>query len=243
VSVLPATSRRGEGPNLRRTNAQRKAEGLETSAKVWELKKAGLSFRQIGLQIGLSPSGAHEAYKRVIRALKEELAENADDWLHLEIGRLEEAVAFQIRVMRGLDVRPKELKERDPIKEGEEDKENPERETPPLVFPSIEERLAAARDVVKSGESLRKMLGIDAPEKSDVNLTGIVGTVDLTELAGEELEKETGALIAGLKTLPEAHANALLGIGGAEKKGDPDTIDVTEASSEAQPADGQPQEV
>lgn len=246
MSVLPATSRRGEGPNLRQTNAQRKAEGLETSAKVWELKKAGLSFRQIGQQLGMSPSGAHEAYKRVIRALKEELAENADDWLHLQIGRLEESVAFQIRVMRGLDVRPKELRDRDPIKEGEEGKENPEREPSVLAFPSVEERLAAARDVVKSGESLRKMLGIDAPEKSDVNLHGLVGTVDLTELGGEELEKETGALVAGLKTLPADAARALLtqgnhnGDGDAEPGGD--TIIDVEASEEAQP-EAQPQEV
>lgn len=227
---------------MRKANAQREAEGLETSAKVWELRKAGLSFRQIGQQLGLSASGAHEAYKRVIRQLREELAENADDWLHLEIGRIEEAVAFQIRVMRGMDVRPKELRERDPVKEGE-DPTNPdaERETPPLAFPSIEERLAAARDVVKTGESLRKMLGIDAPEKSDVNVRGLVGTIDLTELAGEELAKETGALVAGLKTLPEEAARALLTSGNGNGSSE-DTIDVTEASSEAV-QEGQPQEV
>lgn len=240
---VPATSRRGEGPNLRRHNAQKEAEGLETSAKVWELKKAGLSFRQIGLQLGLSPSGAHEAYKRVIRNLQQELAENADDWLHLQIGRLEEVVAFQIRVMRGMDVRPKELKERDPVKEGGEEGE---REVSVLAFPSIEERLAAGRDIVKSGESLRKMLGIDAPEKSDVNLRGMVGTVDLTELAGKELEKETIALVAGLKTLPEDAARALLTDGSEHRNGDGDsdagTIDDTEASGEAS-QQAQPQEV
>lgn len=237
---VPATSRRGEGPNLRKANAEREAEGLETSAKVWELRKAGLSFRQIGQQLGLSASGAHEAYKRVIRNLKEELAENAEDWLHLEIGRMEEVAAFQIRVMRGMDVRPKELRDRDPIKEGEENKENPQREVPATAFPSLEERLAAAAAVVKTGESLRKMLGIDAPEKSDVNVRSLVGTVDLTELAGEELARETGALLSGLRTLPDEQARTLLGIGAGDSTAD--TIRDTEASKGADP-EGQPQEV
>ncbi len=243
-ATLPAYSRPGEHKYLRKANAARVAQGLETSAKVWEMKKAGLSFRQIGAQLGLSPSGAHEAYKRVIRGLKEELAENADDWLHLQIGRLEEVVAFQIRVMRGMDVRPKELRERDELRKRDSNGEDDEgeREISELAFPSVEDRLAAARDVVKSGESLRKMLGIDAPEKSDVHVRGVVGTVDLTELAGEELEKETAALVSGLKTLPDDQVKALLGAGDSDAKPEPDTIDATEVSDETS-QEGQPEEV
>lgn len=233
--MAEAVSRKGEGPNLRKANAQREAEGLETSAKVWELKKAGLSFRQIANQLGLSPSGAHEAYKRVIRQLKEELAESADDWLHLHIGRLEEVVSLQIRVARGMDVRPQELRDRDPILEEDKGKENPRREVPATAYPTIEERLAAARDIAKTGESLRKLLGIDAPEKSDVRVQGIIGTVNLAELGGEELLKEADALGAGLKTLPKEKMRELV-------EGSPSTIDASEASVEVS-REAQPQEV
>lgn len=235
---VPATPRPGESSNLRNHNARREIQGIETSAKVWELKKAGLSFRQIAAQLDMSQSGVHEAYKRVIRNLKDELAENADDWLHLQIGRLEEVVSFQIRVMRGMDVRPKEVRGRRASSSNEDmDPEEAEREESVLAYPTIEERLAAARDVVKSGESLRKMLGIDAPERSDVNVRGVVGTVDLTELAGPELEKETKALVAGLRTLSTEAQKALVA-------GDEDTIDSAPISEETVDDNGaQPKEV
>lgn len=225
--MLDQRPRPGENSVLRKANAQRIADGIETSVKVWEMKKAGLSFRQIATQLGMSPSGTHEAYKRVIKQMKEELAENAEDWLQLQLARMEEVAAFQFRVMKGMDIRSPELKERH-RREAEERGEDPDKlEVPLSALPTIEERLGASRDLVKTGESLRKMLGLDAPEKSDLRVTGVVGTIDLTELGPEELLRETQTLGTGLRTLPAEEYARLMG-------GEDSTIEANEVHK-AQP--------
>lgn len=190
---------------FRKANSQREAEALELSVQVWELRKAGLSQSQIAKQLDIKPSKVRAAYERVINRMKQELGENAEAWIQLHIARLEEAVAFQMRVMKGFDVRPIAIKERDPVRDDVnpddyEDERDIPREVPVTAYPSIDERLSAARDIVKSGESLRKLLGIDAPERKEVALTGVVGSVDLRELGGEELVKETNLLLSQLRT-------------------------------------------
>lgn len=166
---------------------QQVAEGMETSLTVWQYRKAGLSFAQIARQMDMSRSGVHDAFKRAVKMFRDELREEVSDHVQLQIARLEDVASFQFRVMNNVKAKPKD---------GEEE--------PPDFTP--EERLTAARDIVRTSESLRKMLGLDQPE--DHRFAVAVGSLE--EMSGAELWKEHDAAAAPLRTMPKELQRAVI---------------------------------
>jgi transcriptional regulator len=67
----------------------------ERKVKALELRKAGVSYRAIGDNLGVSKQAAHAMVKGVLEELGSELAETGKQVLHLELARLDE-MTFKI---------------------------------------------------------------------------------------------------------------------------------------------------
>jgi hypothetical protein len=62
---------------------------LEREAEAIELRKAGLTYAQIGEALGISEVGAHKAVGRALEKFKSEMAEQTADVRQLELQRLD----------------------------------------------------------------------------------------------------------------------------------------------------------
>jgi len=65
------------------------AQALEKRTRALELRRAGLTYRQIGEQIGLSSTAAWKHVKTGIDAARAEIAETGAEVLELELDRLD----------------------------------------------------------------------------------------------------------------------------------------------------------
>lgn len=80
-------------------NDQRRAQGMDTARKALELRRSGVTYRQIASALNLSLSGAEKAVKRGLKMI---VAEPAEDVLQLELDRLDGAwMGLWPRIQKG----------------------------------------------------------------------------------------------------------------------------------------------
>jgi len=63
--------------------------GRQREIESLELRKAGLTYRQIGERLGITEQGAHAAVMRALRRLNERITEAAEEVRRLELERLD----------------------------------------------------------------------------------------------------------------------------------------------------------
>ena len=152
------------GPN---TRFERTLETAERDAEVCRLRATGIGFPEIGRRLGMSRQGAHAAHKR---ALREVVREAADDVRAIELDRLDTLYRTALgvmakthpmvqngRVMRDADGRPVE-------------------DSMP--------RLQAIDRLLRIQERRARLLGLDAPAKTDVRVTDALDE-QIQQLAAE----------------------------------------------------------
>jgi hypothetical protein len=122
-----------------------------------DLRRAGLSYRQIGRQLSISPANAH---KRVMRTLDRTRREPGDGLRELELERLDHLQVEATRVLAGRHV---------VIQAG---KVVVDTDTG-LPFTDHGPTLAAIRALVQVQESRRQLLGLDAPARVDARVLTI----------------------------------------------------------------------
>jgi len=81
--------------------SQRRLEAFERGCQALELRKQGLSYTEIGAQLGLTKTGA---YKSIMRALKRTMQEPADELRQIEGARLDTAQSAIWDKVKGGDV-------------------------------------------------------------------------------------------------------------------------------------------
>jgi hypothetical protein len=82
-------------------HSKRRLASIDRQHQALELRKAGLSYRVIGEQIGTTPQGAQDAVERAIRRV---LRDPADAVLQLELERLDAMFTPMYRRAREGDV-------------------------------------------------------------------------------------------------------------------------------------------
>lgn len=98
-------------------NKQLKTPDLTTKRRQWsnrnerlavsrqramQLRLAGYTYAEIGAQLGLSQSGAAKQVKYVMRAVQAKYTDDAEQYITLELARLDQAqVAIYDRVLQG----------------------------------------------------------------------------------------------------------------------------------------------
>jgi hypothetical protein len=158
----------------------------EKDARALELRRAGLSYRQIAAQMGVSVGAA---YKYVTRGLDRTRREPADALRDLEVERLDQLQLEALRVLR----------RRHFLVQGGEvvTRTNP-------ATGAVEEllddgpSLAAIRTLLAVQERRAKLLGLDAPARVDANVTLRVAwerasdeeRMSLVDLAIAQLQEE-----------------------------------------------------
>jgi Sigma-70, region 4 len=143
------------------------------------LRASGLSYREIGRQLGISPANAH---KRVSRALDRTRREPAAGLRELELERLDALQAALTTVLRRQHVT---------ISAGKvvlDTDGQPYLDDGPVV--------AAAQALVRVQESRRKLLGLDEPARADVTarIHAEVYSVGALERELERLDAELAEL-------------------------------------------------
>jgi Sigma-70, region 4 len=142
-------------------------------ARCLDLRRAGLSYRDIARQVGLSVSNVHN---RVTRSLDRTRREPADGVRELEVERLDALQVALTRVLRRDHVTVSGGR----IVVDEDDQ--PLRDDGPTI--------AAAQALVRVGESRRRLLGLDTPNRVDVR--GAL-SIDLLDAQIRELEDQLAA--------------------------------------------------
>ncbi|MEW6270097.1 MAG: sigma factor-like helix-turn-helix DNA-binding protein, partial [Thermodesulfobacteriota bacterium] len=59
------------------TTASDRLRGAELRRQCVELRRSGLTYEEIGKQVGITPQGAHKHVKRALEALASKTAEDA----------------------------------------------------------------------------------------------------------------------------------------------------------------------
>jgi hypothetical protein len=135
-----------------------RVDAAERDARALELRADGLSFRQIGQQLGCSST---TAFRRVERGLDRTLREPADRVRALELHRLDQALAHTVAVLRARHV----------VIQGGRAVLDPTTGQP---YPDHGPALAAIDRLLRISESRRRLLGLDAPARLDAQLRGDV---------------------------------------------------------------------
>jgi DNA-binding Lrp family transcriptional regulator len=140
------------------------------------LRASGLSYREIGRQLGISPANAH---KRVTRALDRTRREPAAGLRELELERLD---ALQVALTTVLARRHVTISAGKVVLDTDG---QPYLDDGPVV--------AAAQALVRVQESRRKLLGLDEPARADVTAR-IHAEVYSVDALDRELERVTAEL-------------------------------------------------
>lgn len=139
-----------------------KAERRREAVK---LATAGHTYEEIAGKLGYSSrQAAFRDVKAGLAPALKALTEEGKTYLAVSLARLEEAHRVAATVMH--EHRPATADEPDEV--------------------AADQRLAAAATVVKVSESLRKLLGLDAPTKTEATIDATVGYV--VAVAPEELD-------------------------------------------------------
>lgn len=168
---------------------QRSAETRERDAKALGMRQRGLSLQQICEEIGYkSKSSAHEAIQR---ALKDCYREEAGEAVQLELERMDDVSRVLYRVMHTKHFKVSASGRI--VRDGAGD---PVRDDGPVVH--------AAMGLVKLSESRRKLLGIDAPSRSRVQII----TDEVLAAEEDKLDKEIADLLAAESAAEADRASA-----------------------------------
>jgi hypothetical protein len=145
----------------------------DLDARCTDLRRAGLTYRQIGARLGISPAQAH---KRVARTLDRTRREPGDALRELELERLD---ALQVRLTQVLERDHLTVSAGRVVTTGGDDGQ---------AVPLLDDgpTIAAAQALVRVQESRRRLLGMDAPERHDVRAQ--VHSVDQLDMQIAELE-------------------------------------------------------
>ena len=157
----------------------RRVDAAERDAQALELRAAGLSFRQIGRQLGCSTSDAH---RRVLR-------EPADRVRALELHRLDQLQAHAVAVLCDRHVL---------IQAGRVVVDQQGR-----PYPDHGLVLAAIAALLRIAERRARLLGLDAPARVDANLRGEVYSVSAIDEELARLHVELAALGPAVEQLTE----------------------------------------
>jgi hypothetical protein len=162
------------------TGAERQAEAARRRAQVVQLRLAGASFEEIGRQLGVSDTRAHQLW---IDALDRTAKEPADRWRELELQRLDQLQAAATAVLQATH---------HVIQAGKVVLDNQDR---PYVDHGP--TLAAVTTLVRVMERRARLLGLDAPARVDATVDGTLTTVDAIDREIERIERELATLDAG----------------------------------------------
>ena len=156
----------------------------EKDAKAVDLRRRGLTYDQIGAQLGCAASSAHEA---VQRGLREALAEPAAELIQLESERLD--------ALRRLFERITATKHYYAAASTGKVALHPVTQEPLLDDgPALQAGLA----LLRVSESYRKLKGLDAPARSRVEvITEDVVDAELADLARRVAENDAAAAGTG----------------------------------------------
>jgi hypothetical protein len=148
-------------------NTAPRVDAADTDARCLELRRAGLSYRDIARTVGLSVANVHG---RVTRGLDRTRREPADGLRELELDRLDVLQVVLTQVLRREHVTISGGK----VVQDEDGRSY--RDDGPVV--------AAAQALVRVQESRRRLLGLDAPAKVEAKIL----TVDVMDARIAELE-------------------------------------------------------
>jgi hypothetical protein len=158
------------------TRAERQADAARRRAQVVQARLAGASFEEIGRQLGVSDTRAHQLWTD---ALERTIKEPADRHRALELQRLDQLQLSAVRVLRDGHV---------VIQGG---KVVADRQGRP--YTDHAPVLQAINTLLRVAERRARLLGLDAPAKVDAKVDGHV-TVDHLDDQIRDLEAELAAL-------------------------------------------------
>jgi hypothetical protein len=157
--------------------AERQAEAARRRAQVVQLRLAGANFEEIGQQLGVSDTRAHQLWTD---ALDRTTKEPTDQWRELELQRLDQLQAAAAEVLQSTH---------HVIQTGKvvvDDQGRPYVDHRPV--------LAAVNTLVRVMERRARLLGLDAPARVDTTVDGTLTTVDVIDREIERVERELAAL-------------------------------------------------
>lgn len=142
----------------------RDADVVTRDVQAAHLRAQGWTYQTIGLELGLSRSGAYRAVQRVLTEIQ---VEAADELRKIEGHRLQQAIkaAFDVLTADEHTVVTTSGK----VVKGVRD--------PAIV-------LSAARTIERLSQSIRRLYGLDAPTKAEVRVTDDL-TAEIQQLAAE----------------------------------------------------------
>jgi Winged helix-turn-helix DNA-binding len=154
-------------------NTAPRVDAADMDARCLDLRRAGLSYRDIARQVGLSVSNVHN---RVTRSLDRTRREPADALRELELERLD---TLQVQLTQVLGRRHVTVSGGRIVLDEDD---QPLLDDGPTV--------SAAQALVRVSESRRRLLGLDAPNRVDVR--GAL-SIDLLDAQIRELEDQLAA--------------------------------------------------
>lgn len=80
---------------------RRRVRAAERRVQAVELRKAGLSYRRIGEELGITRQAAHKLVTTALRDLNDKVAEDAAELMRLELERLDDMQVAATRRLRG----------------------------------------------------------------------------------------------------------------------------------------------
>jgi hypothetical protein len=169
------------------TTAQETAIELR-QAEALKLRVAGFTFREIGRKLGISNCMAHKDVQAALAEYREETAENVAVERGVQLQRLDAAAKVAINVLNGRLPNADEL--------GED--AGPD-ELAEALAEAEEIKLKAIDRIVKLEERRAKLLGLDAPTKTEVDakVSGVASPSEAARLVrekfGEHASKDTAS--------------------------------------------------
>ncbi len=148
-------------------------------SKAWELRLKGKSIRQIAAALDVAVATAHNDLKTVLERTKEENNQAAEDHRVVSVSRLDRAIATIEEALEAVTVHTNE--DGDVIHAGADH----------------ELRLKALDRLIKLEERRAKLLGLDAPVKTEVeaSVTNVASPEEAARLVrqmfGEHASKKT----------------------------------------------------
>jgi hypothetical protein len=162
-------------------NTAPRVDAADMDARCLDLRRRGLSYRQIAAQVGLSVANVHG---RVTRSLDRTRREPADALRELELERLDALQEALTEVLGRVHVTVSGGKV--VTTKGDDGQEVPLVDDGPTI--------AAAQALVRVQESRRRLLGLDAPTRVDARVLSIdeldMQIKELETLLGESAERE-----------------------------------------------------
>lgn len=140
-------------------SAEQQVENATITSEALKLRAQGLTYEQIGARQG--GVGKRTAHRRVMKALKRLVDEPAEEVLKLELERLDRALRRDVRSIASLNAL---------VAKWEPQAEGGDLEAAELLIKAHAALLKANAGFVRTCESRRVLLGLDAPEKKDVTI-------------------------------------------------------------------------